>query len=183
MPHYPILARDVVRHVGDAIAFVVADTLEQAKDAAEAIAVDWQPLPHVIGAIAALKQGAPQVWPDRPGNRRLRDHRRRRGRDERPSPRRAKVSSSRSSTSGSSPTTWIRAASSPNTTASRYTLTLGSQGSHIIRDIIAGDVLEAAAGQDARHHAGCRRRLRHQAVSLSRICARRGRRRSACASR
>ena len=66
VPHYPILALDVVRHVGDAIVFVVADTLEQAKDAAEAIAVDYQPLPHVIGAIAALKGGAPSVWPDRP---------------------------------------------------------------------------------------------------------------------
>src|SRR5579864_7173849 len=68
IPVYPILAKDVVRHVGDAIAFVVADTLAAAKDAAEAIAVDWQPLPHVIGAVAALKAGAPQVWPDRPGN-------------------------------------------------------------------------------------------------------------------
>ncbi|MCF8477754.1 MAG: xanthine dehydrogenase family protein molybdopterin-binding subunit, partial [Pseudolabrys sp.] len=65
VPHYPILALDVVRHVGDAVAFVVADTLEQAKDACEAIAIDWQPLPHVIGAIEALKPGAAPVWPDR----------------------------------------------------------------------------------------------------------------------
>ena len=41
VPEYPILAKDVVRHVGDAIAFVVADSLELAKDAAEALAVDW----------------------------------------------------------------------------------------------------------------------------------------------
>ena len=68
IPLYPILAREVVRHVGDAIAFVVADTLEQAKDAAEAISIDWQALPHVIGAIAALAPKAPRVWPDRPGN-------------------------------------------------------------------------------------------------------------------
>ena len=54
VPVYPILAKDVVRHVGDAIAFVVADSLAAAKDAAEAIAVDWQPLPHTIGAMAAL---------------------------------------------------------------------------------------------------------------------------------
>ena len=47
IPHYPILAKDVVRHVGDAVAFVVADTLDAAKDAAEAIEIDWQPLPHV----------------------------------------------------------------------------------------------------------------------------------------
>ena len=68
IPHYPILARDEVRHVGDAIAFVVADTLNDAKNAAEAITVDWQALPHVIGAAAALAPKAPQVWPNRPGN-------------------------------------------------------------------------------------------------------------------
>jgi len=65
---YPVLAREVVRHVGDAIAFVVADTLEQARDAAEAIAIEWTPLPHVTDAATALASGAPQVWADRPGN-------------------------------------------------------------------------------------------------------------------
>src|SRR5579863_6958105 len=49
VPPYPILARDEVRHVGDAVAFVVADTLERAKDAAEAIAIAWEPLPHIVG--------------------------------------------------------------------------------------------------------------------------------------
>ena len=63
IPAYPILARDVVRYVGDAVAFIVADTLAVAKDAAEAIAIDWQPLPHVTGGMEALKKGAPQVWP------------------------------------------------------------------------------------------------------------------------
>ena len=67
-PRYPVLATDEVHHVGDAVAFVVADTLAQAKDAAEAIAVQWEPLPHVVGAVAALKKGAVQVWKDRPGN-------------------------------------------------------------------------------------------------------------------
>ena len=66
VPDYPILAKDVVRHVGDAIAFVVADSLDLAKDAAEALAVDWQELPHVVGAVAALKPGAPKVL-GRPG--------------------------------------------------------------------------------------------------------------------
>ena len=58
VPPYPVLAREEARHVGDAIAFVVADTIEQAKDGAEAIVVEWQELPHVIGAAEALKPGA-----------------------------------------------------------------------------------------------------------------------------
>ncbi|HML08393.1 MAG TPA: xanthine dehydrogenase family protein molybdopterin-binding subunit [Xanthobacteraceae bacterium] len=68
VPFYPILAREEARHVGDAVAFVVADTLAQAKDAAEAIAVAWEELPHVIGAAAAVKPSAPLVWPQRRGN-------------------------------------------------------------------------------------------------------------------
>jgi carbon-monoxide dehydrogenase large subunit len=67
-PPYPILARDEVRHVGDAIAFVVADTIDQARDAIEAIEVNWTPLPSVVGVVNAVKPGAPLVWPDKPGN-------------------------------------------------------------------------------------------------------------------
>jgi carbon-monoxide dehydrogenase large subunit len=68
VPPYPILARDEVRHVGDAIAFVVADTVDQARDATEAITVEWETLPHIVDAGAALADGAPPVWPRRPGN-------------------------------------------------------------------------------------------------------------------
>jgi carbon-monoxide dehydrogenase large subunit len=67
-PPYPILARDEVRHVGDAIAFVVADTVDQARDAIEAIEVNWTPLPAVTGVVNAVKEGAPQVWPEHSGN-------------------------------------------------------------------------------------------------------------------
>src|SRR4249919_3604420 len=62
VPVYPILAKDVVRHVGDAVAFVVAGSIDAAKDAAEAIEIEWNELPHVIGAVAALKPNAPKVW-------------------------------------------------------------------------------------------------------------------------
>src|SRR6266545_2249160 len=68
VPPYPVLARDVVRHVGDAVAFVVADTVERARDAAEAIAIDWEPLPAVVGAAAVLAADAPLVWPKRRDN-------------------------------------------------------------------------------------------------------------------
>ena len=67
-PPYPILAKDEVRHVGDAVAFVVADTVDRARDAIEAIEVNWSPLPAVAGVVNAVKKGAPQVWPDKPGN-------------------------------------------------------------------------------------------------------------------
>ncbi|MES2751419.1 MAG: xanthine dehydrogenase family protein molybdopterin-binding subunit [Pseudomonadota bacterium] len=67
-PPYAILARDIVRHVGDAVAFVVADTVEQARDAVEAVHVDWTPLPAAVGLVNAVKKGAPQVWPDHAGN-------------------------------------------------------------------------------------------------------------------
>src|SRR5246500_368921 len=67
-PPYPILAKDEVRHVGDAIAFVVAETVEAARDAIEAIEVKWTPLAAVIGVTHAVKSGAPQVWSQHPGN-------------------------------------------------------------------------------------------------------------------
>jgi carbon-monoxide dehydrogenase large subunit len=68
VPRYPVLAQGEVHHVGDAMAMIVADTLEQARDAAEAIEVRTESLPHVVGAVAALEKGAVQVWPQRPGN-------------------------------------------------------------------------------------------------------------------
>ncbi len=67
-PPYPILAEGEVRHVGDAVAFVVAETIDQARDAIEAIEIDWSPLPAVVGLANAVKSGAPQVWPDHAGN-------------------------------------------------------------------------------------------------------------------
>ncbi len=67
-PRYPILAEGEVRHVGDAVAFVVADSIDQARDAIEAIEVNWSPLPAVVGSANAVKKGAPQVWPDHAGN-------------------------------------------------------------------------------------------------------------------
>ena len=57
-PKHPILAEGKVRYVGDAIACVVAETLEQARDAAEAVVVDIEELPAVIDMKAAVKGGA-----------------------------------------------------------------------------------------------------------------------------
>jgi carbon-monoxide dehydrogenase large subunit len=64
----PALAEGEVRLVGDPVAFVVAETLAEARDAAEAIVVDYEELPAVTGIKAAMAPGAPLVWPGSPGN-------------------------------------------------------------------------------------------------------------------
>jgi len=63
-PRYPILAEDTVRWVGDPVAFVVAETRMQAMDAAELVAVDYEPLPAVTSTAEAWQPGAPRVWQD-----------------------------------------------------------------------------------------------------------------------
>jgi aerobic carbon-monoxide dehydrogenase large subunit len=64
----PALAGDKVRYVGDPVACVIAETVAQAKDAAEAVALDIEPLPAVMTAREAAKPGAPQVWDGVPHN-------------------------------------------------------------------------------------------------------------------
>jgi carbon-monoxide dehydrogenase large subunit len=68
VPPRRALARDRVRHIGDPVAFVVADTSDQARDAAERIAVAYRPLPAVVDATAALAAEAPLLWDEAPGN-------------------------------------------------------------------------------------------------------------------
>src|SRR5207342_917187 len=63
-PRYPILAEDRVRWVGDSVAFVVAETVAQALDAAEMISVGYEELPAVTSTAEAPKPGAPRVWDD-----------------------------------------------------------------------------------------------------------------------
>ena len=142
IPDYPILAKDVVRHVGDAVAFVVADSLDAAKDAAEAVEIDWQQLPHVIGAVAALQPGAPKVWADRADNLSFE----------------TEVGDARATKEVFASAAHIVELTIVNQRlvtnyldtrgvvaeydGERYTLTLGSQGSHIIRDIIGAAVMK-----------------------------------------
>jgi carbon-monoxide dehydrogenase large subunit len=68
VPPRPALAKDVVRHVGDPVACVIAESIEAAIEAAEAIEVDYTPLPCVVDGAAALAAEAPQLWPQVPGN-------------------------------------------------------------------------------------------------------------------
>ncbi|HEY3917576.1 MAG TPA: xanthine dehydrogenase family protein molybdopterin-binding subunit [Stellaceae bacterium] len=67
-PGRPLLALGKVRHVGDPVALVVAESLAAAKDAVELIDVDYEPLPAVVDPIEAVKPGAPVLWDEAPGN-------------------------------------------------------------------------------------------------------------------
>ena len=67
-PLHPILAGDRVRHVGTPVAFVVADTLDLAMDAAERIEVDYEVLPSVTAPGRATEEDAPAVWDEAPDN-------------------------------------------------------------------------------------------------------------------
>src|SRR5207249_9650824 len=64
----PALARERVRHVGDPVALVVAETREQAADAAALVAVEYEPLPAVAATAEAARPGAPAVWQEAPDN-------------------------------------------------------------------------------------------------------------------
>ena len=64
----PIMVEHTVRHVGDRIAICVAETLEQARDGAELIEIDYEPLPSVSGLTEAIAPGAPLVWDDAGSN-------------------------------------------------------------------------------------------------------------------
>ncbi len=67
-PPHPLLAQGKVRHVGDPVAVVVAETLEQAKDAAELIEVSYKTLPAVVTSQEAIKPGSPLLFDTAPGN-------------------------------------------------------------------------------------------------------------------
>jgi len=67
-PPHPVLAQGKVRHVGDPVAVVIAETLEQAKDAAELVEVSYKPLPAIVAADEAIKPGKPQLFENAPNN-------------------------------------------------------------------------------------------------------------------
>ena len=68
VPPYHALARDVVRYVGEPIAFVVAESAESARDAAEAVVMDYEPLHPVISIADAVLPDTPSIWPEAKAN-------------------------------------------------------------------------------------------------------------------
>lgn len=67
-PPRKCIVEHTAKHVGDIVAMVVAETVNQAKDAAEAIEIDYEELPSVTDPAAAAKTGAPKVWAECPDN-------------------------------------------------------------------------------------------------------------------
>lgn len=68
VPPCHALAADVVRYVGEPVAFVVAESIESARDAAEAVVVDYEPLAPVVAITDAVTPGAPAIWPEAKDN-------------------------------------------------------------------------------------------------------------------
>src|SRR6185312_15980931 len=104
--------------------------------------IDWQPLPHMVGAEAALEKGAAQVWPDRPGNLAF-------------VTTLGEEKATKDIFAKAARTVSVKVVNQRLVTnyldtrgviaeydGDRITLTLGSQGSHIIRDIVGGSILK-----------------------------------------
>ncbi|HET7413718.1 MAG TPA: xanthine dehydrogenase family protein molybdopterin-binding subunit, partial [Pararhizobium sp.] len=142
----PVLCKDVVRFVGDAVAFIVADSVADARDAAELIEIDWEMGEAVADTAAALQDGAPLVWPELGTNR---------------------VYTYKIGDAAATEAVFAKAAHVSEITLtnnrlianymetraalgewdgekSRFTLTLGSQGVHGVRDTLAKDTLRIA---------------------------------------
>jgi carbon-monoxide dehydrogenase large subunit len=142
----PVLPTDIVRHVGEAVAFVVAETLAQARDAAEAIDIEWTTLPSITGIAEALEPGAPQVWPNRPGNVAFEAEQGDKARTDAAFAKAARTVSvtivnNRLASNYMETRACIAEYDKPT---KRWTLTLGSQGSHGTRDLLATYVLKVA---------------------------------------
>ena len=148
-PPHPILVGDVVRHVGDPIAFIVADELEQAKAASEAIEVDYDPLPVIVEMKAALAKDAPLVWPEYGTNLAFETARGARQATDDAFAKAARVSKveivNNRLVANYMETRGVVAEYDPRT--DRTTLTMGTQGGHGMRDRIAKDILNIPASK------------------------------------
>ena len=149
VPPRPLLAKDIVRHVGDPIAFVVADDLESARLAAEAIEVDYESLAVAVGMKEALEPGAPLVWPEFGSNVAFEVARGERRHTDEVFAKATRVSRidvvNNRVVANYMETRGVIAEYDP--AHDRYTLTMGTQGGHSMRDIIAEDILKIPSGK------------------------------------
>ncbi len=144
LPPYPLLADGTARHVGDALAFIVAETEAQARDAAETLPVDWETLPPAIGIAGAGTAGAPSVWDEVPDNLAF-DCTEGDAAATDAAFAKAARTVSLSLVNNRLVTNYLEARAciaEYDEATGQWTLTLGSQGSHGIRDMLARDILK-----------------------------------------
>ena len=143
---YPVMAKGEVFHVGDLAAMVIAESDQQARDAIEALDVDWSPLPAVIDMASAMADGAPQVFSKAPKNIAFDAHIGHKDKTDAAFAAAAHVVSlqivnQRVVANYMEP----RGATGEYDAATdRYTLNVGSQGVHGLRDVLADQILKIA---------------------------------------
>ena len=141
---FPVMSASEVEHVGDIVAMVVAETAAQARDAAEAVAIDWEELPTVVDVEQAILPGAPSLFADAPANIAYDTHIGDKSKTDAAFASaahlaRIKIVNPRVVANYMEP----RSAKGEFDPASgRFTLTTGSQGVHNIRGVIAGAILK-----------------------------------------
>ncbi|HEV2161435.1 MAG TPA: xanthine dehydrogenase family protein molybdopterin-binding subunit [Stellaceae bacterium] len=148
-PAYRILALDRVQHVGDPVAAIIAETLAQAKDAAELISVDYDILPSVTDTAGTLAPGAPQVWDEAPGNICFVEHVGNEAKVKEAFARAKTVVRQRFVVSrvAASPMEGRAALGVYDTREERYTLTAGLQAPHLMRADLADNIFKLPANR------------------------------------
>ena len=148
-PMRPAFPTDRVRFVGDPVAIVVAETAAQARDAAEAVVLDIEPLPAVTDAAEAAADGAPQLYDETPGNVVLDYHF-----GDREAVAKAFAAASHVTTLEIVSNRVIVSAMEPRAAIAEYdpaedkwTLRVGSQGAFGLRNLLADDILKVDRGR------------------------------------
>lgn len=138
----PILCRERVQYVGDAIAFIVADSRSQAQDAAELIEIDFEDEEPAVDTAAALDDGAPLVWPDLGSNRAFRYHVGDKAKSEAAFAKADRVveTSFKNNRLVSNYMEPRAALAEWDAASEHFTLTTGSQGVHSMQEILAKQV-------------------------------------------
>ncbi|MGH1483507.1 MAG: xanthine dehydrogenase family protein molybdopterin-binding subunit [Geminicoccales bacterium] len=140
LPPRHLLATERVRHVGEPIAMILAETIDQGKDAAEAIDLDIDSLPIAVDPASVIEPAAPAIWPDRPDNVALDWEAGDRHAVDRAFSEAAHVARLRliNNRLAMMPLETRSARGAFNPSSGHYTLRSGTQGVHNIRSVIAG---------------------------------------------
>lgn len=141
-PPRPLLADGVVRHVGEAVAMVVAETIDAAHDAAELIVIDYEELPAVVDTTAASAAQSPQLWQEAPDNICFRWERGDRGKTNAAFERAARVVKQRLVNNRIIVNPLEPRAAIGQWDGERFTLHTPSQGPHMLRDQLADDIFK-----------------------------------------